>query len=113
MPLDYTHLYAAVPLVPLEEMKTWLRHTGTAHDADITALSAAAQNKVLAYLANAADPTWTDLTAPLEVRHAIKVLTAHYDRHRGDDMSDASGTDEAAWQAIARLLSTHCDPTLA
>ena len=111
MPLDFTHITAVGALVPLPEMKAFLRITDTSHDDDITAIRDSAQNAILAYLKEAADGTWTDLTVPLPVKHAIKLLTTHYFEHRGDDMHTMSDTE--VWAAIDRLLSMYRDPTLA
>jgi hypothetical protein len=106
----------AIPLVPLADMKAHLRITDTAHDADVTAISAAAQDAILAYLTGAADPTWTDATAPRAVVHAIKIFATHLYEHRGDDMDPSTSgatPDAAVWAAIERLLGRHRDPTLA
>jgi len=115
MALDYTHVVVAAPLVPLAEMKTHLRVTDTAHDADIAAIGAAAQDTILAYLTTAADPAWTTATAPRPVMHAIKIYAAHLYEHRGDDMAQVGGAapDVKAWESIRELLGRHRDPTLA
>ena len=112
MPLDFSTVTIASALVSLDEMKTFLRITGTANDTDVTAITTAAQEAILAYLTTAADATWTDVTAPWRVRHAIKLLTADYYQHRGDDAAGTSG-DADTWQTIDRLLGMHRDPTLA
>jgi hypothetical protein len=104
------------PLVPLPEMKVHLRITDALHDADVTAISAAAQDAILAYLTASADPAWTPTTVPKTVAHAIKLFATHLNEHRGDDM-DPSGSgatpDADVWAAIERLLGRHRDPTLA
>jgi hypothetical protein len=111
-PLDFSTVGAAGVLVPLADLKAHLGITDTAHDADVTAIGAAAQEAILAYLAAAADPTWTDQTAPRRVVHAIKILATHYNEHRGDDAPDAA-RDAEVWAALGRLLAFHRDPTLA
>jgi hypothetical protein len=118
--LEFSHdpVIAAIttPLVPLPDVKVHLRVTDAAHDADITATYAAAQDAILAYLTTAADATWTPTTTPRPVKHAILILTTHLYEHRGDDMSpsDSGSTpDEDVWLAIARLLAMYRDPTLA
>lgn len=101
------------PLVTLEEAKWQLRITDALHDPDITAKMAIAQEAVLAFMGSAADPAWTDTTAPQAVKHAIQMLTTHYYEHRGDDMSPtASGStpDTAVWNAIWLLLGPYRDP---
>jgi len=116
MPLDYPgRVTIATALVPIAEMKAHLRITDTAHDADVSAIGLAAQDAILAYLTAAADPAWTPATAPLTVKHAIKLLSTHYYEHRGDDMDPTqSGAtpDAAVWTAIRELLGRHRDPTL-
>ena len=115
MPLEFSRVTAIGQLVPAAEMKAHLRITDTLHDADVLAVSTAAQEAILAYLTTAGDATWTDQTAPLAVKHAIKLLTTHYYEHRGDDMDpqQSGGTpDEKVWGAIRELLGRHRDPTL-
>jgi uncharacterized phage protein (predicted DNA packaging) len=105
----------AAPLVLLADMKAHLRITDTAHDADVTAISASAQDAILASLAAAADATWTDTTVPKTVAHAIKVLTAHYYENRFTVIEDEprATTDAEVWAALGRLLAYYRDPTVA
>jgi Phage gp6-like head-tail connector protein len=115
MPLTFSTVTVAGPLVSLDEMKQHLRITDTASDADVTAIRDAAQEAILAYLTTAGDATWTELTAPKRVVHAIKLLATNYYEHRGDDMSPSmSGAqpDTEVWAAITRLLAICRDPTL-
>ena len=112
MTLEFSHdaVVITVPLVTLSEAKEHLRIRDTLHDADVTAKTATAQAAILASVGEAADATWTDLTVPLPVKHAILLLTTHYYEHRGDAMPDV---DVALWEAIARLLARYRDPTVA
>jgi Phage gp6-like head-tail connector protein len=116
MPLGFTHVVVAGPLVTMAEIKDQLRVHDTLHDADITAKNEAAQDAILAYLTTGADATWTPATVPKPVKQAILVLTTHLYEHRGDDMNPtASGStpDRDVWEGIARLLWMYRDPTLA
>jgi uncharacterized phiE125 gp8 family phage protein len=112
MALEFSHdaIVLTDPLVTLEEAKEHLRVRDTLHDADVTQKTATAQASIVAYLAQAADATWTPATVPLPVKHAILLLTTHYYEHRGDAMPEV---DAALWEAIARLLAWYRDPTLA
>jgi Phage gp6-like head-tail connector protein len=115
MPVDFTHVTVASPLVPLDEMKRHLRITDTAQDVDVSALSDAAQAAILAYLTTAADPAWMPGNTPGPVKQAIKLLTTNYFEHRGDDMNPSTSganPDDACWAAIGRLLALYRDPTL-
>lgn len=115
MTLEYSRV-TLPPLWTVADVKTvQLRIRDTAHDAEIAEKLDTAQEAILAYLALAADPTWTAATAPKAVKHAILLVTTHYYEHRGDDMNvaGAGATDEALWQAVGRLLSMYRDPTLA
>jgi hypothetical protein len=95
------------PLWTVDQAKVHLRITGTAHDADIAQKLAAAQEAILAYLAVAADPTWTAATAPAAVTHAIHMLTAAFYEDRGD------GEQPDPWPKIYALLAAYRDPTVA
>jgi len=111
MALDFSHVAIALPLVSLPDAKQHLRITGTAQDAEVTAKLAAAQTQVLAKLGPAADATWTELTTPRDVRHAILILLdAFYERRGGDEAND---TLRKALETIDFLLAPHRDPTLA
>jgi Phage gp6-like head-tail connector protein len=115
MPVDFTHVTITVPLVSFVEMKAHLRITDTAQDGDLQAIATAAQGAIVAYLTTAADPAWTEFTAPGPVKQAIKLLTTNYFEHRGDDMNPSTSganPDEAVWAAIGRLLALYRDPTL-
>ena len=97
-------------LVSQTDMKHHLRITDSAHDADVDAANAAAQDAVLAYLGGASiDPTWTATTAPKTVIHAIKILCGHFYEHRGDDDADPV----KVWEGLAHLVGRHRDPSLA
>lgn len=52
---------------------------------------------------------WTDVTAPLKVKSAAKLMLTHLWENRGDDMKD----DERLWQAVKNLLVDMRDPALA
>jgi len=108
MPLTFSWVTIATPLVPLADVKTFLRISDTDHDADVSRVFDGAQETILAYLGAAGDATWTDTTVPRAVAHAILLLTGHYYEHRGDDLAP----DAAVWTAIANLLGRHRDPTL-
>jgi hypothetical protein len=95
------------PLWTVAQAKVHLRITDTAHDADITQKLATAQEAILAYLNNAADPSWDTGSAPAAVTHAIHLLTAYYYEDRGDgDLPDP-------WPKIYALLAAYRDPTVA
>ena len=115
MPLEFSRVTLGAPLVPLAEMKERLRITDTDHDADVTATLSEAQDAILAFLTTGADATWTPTTAPLPVKRAIVILTAHYyeNRYAVDEDKPDADTDGAVWAAIARLLFPFRDPTLA
>ena len=115
MPLEFSRVTVAGPLVLLPAIKAHLRLTDTAHDGEAQATFDRAQDAILAYLTTAGDATWTDTTVPLSVAHAILLLTTHYYEHRGDDMDpqQSGGTPDAkVWEAIRELLGRHRDPTL-
>ena len=108
MPLEFSRIVITTPLVSLELAKQHLRYTGTDHDADVQQKLTAAQDRIVAYLAGAADPAWDDTTVPTPVAEAILELLAYFDRWRGDDQTTAE-----TWAAIEKLLSMYRDPTLA
>jgi hypothetical protein len=115
-PLDYSRVTLSGPLWTVDEAKVHLHVRGTDHDADITQKLDAAQERIVAYLGAAADPTWDATTAPRAVRHAIVILTAHWYEHRGDDAgASAPGAppDAGPWAEIRELLSHYRDPALA
>jgi hypothetical protein len=110
-PLDFSHVRIATPLVALADVKAHLYVTDTAHDAEVAAKYDAAQERVLAHLAAAADPAWTDLTVPRAVRSSILMLTAALYEIRGGEDPDENFLK--TWAAIALLLSSYRDPALA
>lgn len=111
MTLEYSRITITTPLVTLDEAKVHLKITGTADDADVTQKLAEAQEQILAKLGTAADPTWTETTAPLQVRNCIKLLLdAFYERRGGDEAAD---TLRKALDAIDLLLALYRDPALA
>ena len=109
MPLEFSRVTVAGPLVLLPDVKAFLRVTDTDHDGDIQQMFDTAQETILAYLTVAGDASWDDTTVPRAVRHAILLYTGHLYEHRGDDMAP----DGAVWSAIANLLGRHRDPALA
>jgi hypothetical protein len=108
MPLEFSHIVITTPLVSLELAKQHLRYTGTDHDADVQQKLTVAQDRIVAYLAAAADPSWTEATVPTPVAEAILELLAYFDRYRGDDVQAGE-----TWAVIEKLLSLYRDPTLA
>jgi hypothetical protein len=111
MSLEYSRITITAPLVTLTEAKAHLKITGTADDADVTAKLAEAQELIVAKLGAAADATWTDSTAPLMIRNAIKILLdAFYERRGGDEAADQL---RKALDTIDLLLALYRDPTLA
>jgi hypothetical protein len=109
--LDFPKVVITDPLVSLQRTKWQLRETGTARDAEITAVSSEAQAEILAYLKTGADPAWTEATVPKPIAGAILRRTAFLYEHRGDDADDKAG--EANWNEIRRALSGFRDPALA
>ena len=110
-PLNFSHVRIETPLIALDDVKAHLYITDTAHDADLSAKYDAAQERVLAHLAYAADPAWTEATVPRMVRHAILILTSALYEIRGGD--DADENLHKAWAAVALLLSPYRDPAIA
>ena len=108
MPLEFSRVTIPVPLVPLDELKAFLKVTDTDHDAEIASVFDAAQEEIVAYLGAGADATWTDTTAPKGVRHSIKLLTGYLYRARGDDEQAAD-----PWPALRELLARYRDPIIA
>jgi hypothetical protein len=58
------------------------------------------------YLDTQADPTWTVLTLPDDVRQSMLLLLGHFDAERGGPGLDRAAQDEweKTWKAIASLL---------
>lgn len=113
MTLEFSRVVITVPLVSLDEAKRHLRIpiTDTVHDADITVILDAAQDLIITKLGPAADPTWTETTAPRPVRHSIKLLLdGFYERRGGDEASDSL---RKALETIDLLLALYRDPTVA
>lgn len=98
---------------PAEVKSIQLRITDAAHDADVAQKVAVAQEAILAYLADAADVSWTPSSAPAAVKHAILLLTVHYYEHRGDDLGGSNPTEAVVWREIRNLLTFYRDPALA
>src|SRR5262245_2756263 len=114
MPLEFSRIVIATPLVSLDVAKQHLRITGTDHDADVQQKLTASQDRVIAYLGAAADATWDETTVPTPIAQAILELLARFYEHRGDDLHpDQTGPDTATWASLERLLSLYRDPTLA
>jgi len=113
MTLTFSRVTLAGPLWTTDEVKArQLRITDAAHDDDVAEKLETAQEAVLAYLGPAGDATWTPVTAPRAVKHAILLLTVHYYEHRGDDLG--TRPDEAAiWKELRNLLANYRDPALA
>jgi Phage gp6-like head-tail connector protein len=113
MTLTFSRVTLAGPLWTTEEAKVHLRIADTAHDSDLEQKLAAAEEAVLAYLGPAGDATWTPVTAPLMVKHAVLLLTAHYYEHRGDDLGLTTRDEAVVWREIRQALSMYRDPALA
>jgi hypothetical protein len=94
------------PLWTLAQAKAHLHLTDSAYDADVQQKLDSAQEAILSYLNLCADATWTAVTAPKPVTHAILLLTAYYYSDRGDgDVADP-------WPKIYDLLAAYRDPTV-
>jgi Phage gp6-like head-tail connector protein len=113
MTLTFSRVTLAGPLWTTEEAKVHLRISDAAHDDDLAQKLAAAQEGILAYLGPAADATWTPETAPLQVKNAILLLTAHYYEHRGDDLGLTTRDEAVIWMELRRALCWYRDPALA
>jgi hypothetical protein len=111
-PLEFpSRVVITVPLLSLTAAKQQLRITDTTHDTEITALVEAAQEYVITGLKAAADPTWTEVTVPRVVQHAIKLMLDAFNERRGG----AEATDELrkTMETVDFLLGLYKDPTLA
>jgi hypothetical protein len=116
MTLTFSRVTLAGPLWTTAEVKALqLRITDAAHDADVDEKLATAQEAVLAYLGPAADATWTPVTAPRAVKHAILLLTVHYYEHRGDDFGNINLPmgEAIIWKELRNLLAMYRDPVIA
>jgi Phage gp6-like head-tail connector protein len=113
MTLTFSRVTLAGPLWTTEEAKVHLRISDAAHDSDLEQKLAAAEEAILAYLGPAGDATWTPATAPLMVKQAILLLTAHYYEHRGDDLGLTTRDEAVIWNEIRHGLKNYRDPTLA
>jgi Phage gp6-like head-tail connector protein len=111
MPLEFSRIVIATPLVSLDTAKAHLRITDSDHDVDVEQKRKAAQDRVVAYVSAAADPSWDELTVPTPIAQAILLLLTDFYENRGEAVVGA-GT-EHTWSAIERLLSMYRDPTLA
>lgn len=114
MTLTFSRVTLAGPLWTTEEVKAiQLRITDAAHDEDVAEKLATAQEAVLAYLGPSADETWTPVTAPMAVKHAILLMTVHYYEHRGDDLGQLRPDEAVIWKELRNLLAMYRDPALA
>ena len=114
MTLTFSRVSLPGPLWTTAEVKQLqLRITDAAHDADVAEKLGTAQEAILAYLGPAADATWTPTSAPVAVKHAILLLTAHYYEHRGDDLGLSTRDEAIIWREIRNLLQMYRDPALA
>lgn len=114
MTLTFSRVTLAGPLWTVAEVKAiQLRITDAAADSDVAEKLATAEEAVLAYLGPAGDPTWTPVTAPVAVKHAILLLTVHYYEHRGDDLGNSRPDEAIIWKELRNLLSHYRDPALA
>jgi hypothetical protein len=112
--LTFSRVTLAGPLWTTEEVKAiQLRITDAAHDEDVAEKLATAQEAVLAYLGPSADETWTPVTAPMAVKHAILLMTVHYYEHRGDDLGQLRPDEAVIWKELRNLLAMYRDPALA
>jgi len=111
MPLDFSRVVITAPLLSLTAAKQQLRITDTTHDAEIAELVDAAQEFVIARLKEAADATWTEVTVPRVVRHAIKLMLDAFNERRGGD--ESAKQLEKTIETVDVLLGTYRDPTLA
>ena len=99
-------------VITLAEAKTQLRINDTWHDGEVQAAMDAAEAVVRKRLKTADDPTWNELTVPADIKHAIKLLTAHYYEARGDHYPDEQDTARV-WEAVNSLIGMWRDPALA
>ena len=100
-------------MITLAEAKVQLRITDTWHDAEVQAAIDAADAAIRKRLKTANDPTWDPLTAPADIKHAVKILMAHFYEHRGDAFGPDQDNDDRVWAAIHHLLAGWRDPALA
>jgi len=102
-------------LVALDVAKAHLRITDTDHDAEVQRELDAATTIVVLYLAEFADPTWTEATLPADVCQAILILLGHLDESRGGMGVDPASDDdmEKTWKAIASILMRRRLPSIA
>ena len=103
-------------LVALDVAKEHLHETGTARDAEIGREVEAASDMITGYLGTFADPTWTEITLPADVRQAILILLGYLDGPgRGDGGIDPATDDdmERTWKAIASILMRRRLPSIA
>lgn len=102
-------------VISLAEAKTQLRipPADFYHDPEIQAALEAADAMIRKYLKSADDPTWDATTAPLDIKQAVKLMTAHVYEHRGDAFGPDGEADNQAWAAVANVLRMWRDPALA
>lgn len=108
--LAFARVTILAPLVSLVTAKDHLKVTDSAHDADINQKLQAAQEQILAKLAYAADPAWTEATVPRGVHNAILLLLEAFYEHESNRQGELL---KKALEAIDLLLGLYRDPTLA
>lgn len=96
-------------LVTLATAKMHLRITDDAHDADVQRKADTASAAIVAYLAGAADASWTADAVPLEVEAAVLILLTwlYEPAGRGDALPAPSSENDrrpAPWETIDALL---------
>lgn len=99
-------------MITLAEAKTQTRITDAIHDAELQAAIDAADRAIRTRLKTANDPTWDELTAPADIKHAVKLLTAHYYEFRGDAFGPAQDNDDRVWTAVNNLIGMWRDPAV-
>ena len=100
-------------VITLAEGKTQLRIGDTWHDGEVQAAINAADAIIRKYLKSSDDPTWDETTAPPDIKHAVKLMTAHIYEHRGDAFGPDQDNDDRVWAAVANVLRMWRDPALA
>jgi Phage gp6-like head-tail connector protein len=101
--------------VTLADMKTYLRITDPAKDAEVTQTIQHASEAIWDYLNPSVrrPPTpWDATTAPALIQRQVMALTAAYWRHRGDDEAPESWL-ETLWARIRVELVRWRDPAVA
>ena len=62
------------------------------------------------YLKSSDDPAWDETTAPPDIKHAVKLMTAHIYEHRGDAFGPDQDNDDRVWAAVANVLRMWRNP---